>query len=147
MRVVDLVAIVGDKVAAPGGDGTLIAWPPLGAPNGYRFELLLPVLAVVLGEFVVLGDVVVVAFDAPEAENTPPTPSAIHTRASAATKPSPATVRDVLNIDVLLPWFAGTAPELAPGVVDARLLSGRPSQGCVRPRRRPLRQRQNFTFG
>ena len=37
MRVVVLVAIVGDSVESPGGDGTLTAWPPLGAPNGYRF--------------------------------------------------------------------------------------------------------------
>src|SRR6267142_4029856 len=39
MRVVVLVAIVGDSVESPGGDGTLTAWPPLGAPNGYRFGL------------------------------------------------------------------------------------------------------------
>jgi hypothetical protein len=37
MRVVVLVAIVGDSVESPGGDGTLTAGPPLGAPNGYRF--------------------------------------------------------------------------------------------------------------
>src|SRR5437868_12041100 len=117
MRVVVFVVYVGESVDSVGGGGTFTATPPCGAPNGYRFGSLLPVVAgvlgevvvvgevVVLGDVVVAGEVVVVAFGAPEAEKTPPRPSASHTTAAATTTPRPATTRDVLNIEVLLPSF------------------------------------------